>query len=142
MTDIDDTDNNINIEKDNIDLNVNVHNDKILIFDLINQLENLGEENNKEDFVKNYAKLKILIEKTDNVLYDDLELNNNNKLELNYNQLNIQELFKILESYNEYISNPEKLKKLDIEKLKMILKLIKILEEKIESDTLNIIESQ
>ena len=143
--------NSINCTKynNNVENVENVENlEQIFIIDLINQLENLGGEKNKDDFIKNYARLKEIIEKTDNVLNNEIneinEINQTNKVNKlkdkpNYELYDIQELFNILESNNEYIVEPEKL---DIYKFKMLLDVSKILEKKLESEIINITETK
>lgn len=104
--------------------------EKIYIMNLISKLDNLGGEKDKDDFVKNYSKLKEQIEKI------DLILANNDQ---DYNAYNIQELFNILESNSELIAKPEKL---DIHTLKILMKVSKILEDRLSIETMNIIESK
>jgi hypothetical protein len=105
----------------------------IYISDLIDDLENLGKEKEKDEFIKNYAKLKEQIKITDNILgsIDDIEPD--------YNTYTIQELFTILESNSQFISNPNKLK---TSQLKTLLNITKILEEKLNTETINIFESK
>lgn len=122
--------NNNNI--DNID-NIDVV-DKIYIGDLITKLENLGKEKEKNDFIKNYAQLKHQIEKTDSILNDI-----NNNTDINYSNYSIQELFNIIESNSDILSNPNNL---DIFELKKFIKISKILENKLESESINIVESK
>lgn len=115
---------------------MNVTNDtneseKIYIIDLISQLANLGVEKDKDDFIKNYSKLKEQIDKTDLILA--------NKDEQDYNTYDIQELFNVLESNSELISKPEKL---DVQTLKLLSKITKILDDKLNIETINIIESK
>ena len=124
----------------NTNTNSNINTNKIVsnenkdfILSLINNLENLGSEKEKDEFIKNYAKLKEQIEKTDNIL------SLNDDTEPDYNSYNIQELFSILETNSQSISNPEKL---ETSQLRMLLIVSKILEEKINIETINIIESK
>ena len=113
--------------------NTNLQNsEEINIIDLISQLDILGKEKNKDDFIKNYLVLKEQIEKTDKIL-------ENNTDSSRYNSYSIQELFGILESNSELLSNPDIL---DVSKLKMLLDVSKILENKLEIETINIIESK
>ena len=107
--------------------------EEIYIIDLISELDNLGKEKDKSDFIKNYAVLKEKIEKTDNIL------DKNDEDENTYSSYSIQELFGILESNSEFISNPEKI---DLLKIKMLLKISKILEDKLGTETMNIIETK
>ena len=114
--------------------NSNLQNsEEIYIMDLVYQLDNLGKEKDKKDFINNYEVLKEKIEKTDYIL-DKNDIDDDM-----YNSYSIQELFGILELNSELISNPEKL---DILKLKMLLKISKILEDKLGTETMNIIESK
>lgn len=110
----------------------NYSDEKIFITDLTFKIENLGKEKDKNDFIKNYAKLKEQIEKTDNII--DTDFNMSEK----YNSYNIQELFEILESNSELIYNPDKL---DVDTFKMLLNVSSILEEKLNTESMNIIES-
>lgn len=124
-----------NIEINSSDNNSNYNEDKqsIYIMDLIKDLENLGGEKEKDDFIKNYARLKEQIELTDNIL---------NSKDLKYNDissLTIPELFNILELNSQYILNPEKL---ETSKLKYLLEISNFLEEKLNTETMNIIESK
>ena len=113
--------------------NTNLQNsEEINIIDLISQLDILGKEKNKDDFIKNYLVLKEQIEKTDKIL-------ENNTDSSRYNSYSIQELFGILESNSELLSNPDIL---DVSKLKMLLDVSKNLENKLEIETINIIESK
>lgn len=109
----------------------NTNIEKIYIMDLISQLENLGVEKDKYDFIKNYSKLKEQIKKTDLILENDDDQD--------YNKYNIQELFNILESNSDLISKPEKI---DVQTLKSLIKISKILEDKLSIETMNIIESK
>ncbi len=106
--------------------------EKIYIMDLISELDKLGGEKDKDDFIKNYSQLKEQIEKTDFIL-------SNNDDDQDYNTYEIQDLFNILESNSELISKPEKL---DVHTLKKLTKISKILEDKLSIETMNIIESK
>lgn len=112
------------------------NNEEIYIIDLISQLDILGKEKDKKDFISNYSVLKDLIEKTDNILDKDDSDGDNESI---YNSYSIQELFGILESNSELVSNPEKL---NVCQLKMLLKISKILEDKLANETMYIIESK
>lgn len=120
-----------NTDQNNIYKNENA--ELIYIVELMNKLNNLGEEKDKNDFITNYSTLKEQIEKTDAILSGE-----NNIDEKIYHLKNINELFNILELNNEFITNPEKL---EISKLKELLVITKILEEKLNVETMNIIES-
>jgi len=126
--------------------NSDLSDDIIYIMNLTSQIENLSKEKEKNDFVKNYAKIKKQIEKTDNIL-ENIHNNNDTKTCLDnqivlsnfYDSYSIQELFDILESNSEFISNPDKL---DVSTFKMLLNISSILEEKLNTESMNIIESK
>ena len=124
-----DTNEHIILEQSENNKNINI--EKIYIMNLISQLDNLGGEKDKDDFIKNYSKLKEKIDITDLILANDDEKD--------YNTYNIQELFNILESNSELISKPDKL---DVQTLKLLTKITKILEDKLNIETMNIIESK
>lgn len=107
-----------------------INTEKIYIMDLISKLDNLGGEKDKDDFIKNYSNLKEQIQKTDFIL--------GNNDDQDYKSYNIQELFNILESNSELISKPEKI---DVQTLKTLIQISKILEDKLELEKLNILEN-
>ena len=99
-------------------------------------MEKNGIEKEKEDFIKNYARLKEQIEQVDMVL-TDTKLHNT--LTEKFNQMDIKELFDILETNSGYINNFDNL---NLAKLKTLLVITNILEEKLNCETINIIESK
>jgi hypothetical protein len=102
--------------------------DNILIEEITNKLNNLGNEKNKVEFIKNYEIAKKDIEEIDLILEKENEFINSN--------LSLQELFNMLESYKELINNEHEL---NIFILKKILDLTEILENKLEeNEKLNI----
>ena len=108
------------------------NNKPIDIIDLISQLDNLGKEKDKYNFIANYAVIKEKIEQVDNILD-----NNDDNPDQIFDTYSIQELFNILESNYDLVSEPTKL---DIVKFKMLLKISKILEDKLRNETMSIIE--
>ena len=102
--------------------------DNILIEEIKDKLNNLGNEKNKDEFINNYEIAKKDIEEIDLILEKENEFINSN--------LSLQELFNMLESYKELINNEHKL---NIFILKKILDLTEILENKLEeNEKLNI----
>lgn len=102
--------------------------DNILIEEITDKLNNLGNEKNKDEFIKNYEIAKKDIEEIDSILEKENEFINSN--------LSLQELFNMLESYKELINNDHEL---NIFILKKILDLTEILENKLEeNEKLNI----
>ena len=102
--------------------------DNILIEEIIDKLNNLGNEKNNDEFINNYEIAKKDIEEIDSILEKENEFINSN--------LSLQELFNMLESYKELINNEHEL---NIFILKKILDLTEILENKLEeNEKLNI----
>ena len=106
------------------------NNKSIKIVNLINKIENLTLESNKDDFIKNYSVIKEEIDIIDKKLSENI----NN--DINYINMDINELYDILQSKISIIEHPENI---DIESLKELSEIIKIIEEKIHNETLNII---
>lgn len=108
----------------------------ININNLVLELEKNGTEKNKEDFIKNYAKLKEQIEQVDNILTDaQIQDSLINK----FSKMDIKELFDILESNSHYTND---FQNLDLEKFKTLLVVVNVLEEKLNCESINIIESK
>lgn len=119
--DYNDSDNNISVN--------DVERD-IYFMDLVQKMENIGKESDKEDFIKNYAEIKEQIELVDNILSLDTHIEKLKKL-------NVKELFEILELNSEKILNPEKLK---TSELNYLINITKILDDKINNASLEISE--
>ena len=109
---------------------------KFFINDIITNLEKIGNEKKKDEFIKNYSNLKNQIEETDKLLSDNEETK---VLEEEYKSQNINELFNILEENSDFILNHEKLETF---KLKKLLMISKILEDKINNENINIFENK
>ena len=103
--------------------------DNLSICDFISELDNIGSEKDKTEFVKNYSQLKDKIANVDSILGKD------NTIE--FKDKNVTELFELLDQYNGKINNPIAI---SIEDLNIISNLIKLIEDKIEQEKLNIIE--
>lgn len=117
------------IDSDN-NISVNDVERDIYFMDLVQKMENIGKESDKEDFIKNYAEIKEQIELVDNILSLDIY---GEKLK----KLNVKELFEILELNSEKILNPEKLK---TSELNYLINITKILDDKINNSSLEISE--
>ena len=105
---------------------------KIDIKKLLIELENIGSEKEKEEFIKNYSRIKEEIKITDNILNDN-NIKNINEFE----SKTINELFQQLEQNENKIFNNDKL---IIEELKSLMDICEVLEKKINDDTMSIIE--
>lgn len=108
---------------------------QICVLDLISQIENLNKNQmEKEEFIKNYAKVKDHIEFVDGYL----NLTDSDE-QSHINNLSIQELYGILENYSQQILNPEKL---NVMELKYLLEISNLLDEKINNEKLYVIENK
>lgn len=94
--------------------------ENINLLDLSLKINNLGKEENKKDFLKNYNDYKTIIEIIDQYL-------KNNNLEINYDDIELVELFKLLDK----TSNLEDIKKKNLKELIHIKKIIESIENKI-----------
>ena len=121
----------------NIDIvSMDIENNTSCLYSISKELELLGTEKEKDEFIKNYGRLKEEIENTDKILSDAKDTEN---LEAKYSNLTIGELFNLIEINSEYLKNPEKLQTY---KFKQLLIITKILENKLNNETINIIESK
>ena len=130
---------------------------EIDIHKLIDDLQNIGDEKNKEDFIKNYSKIKEQIKIVDNMLFNNGENNkynesneseeteeseesdkNNESIKNdNLKSKTINELLSVLEYNEDKIFNYSNL---NIGELKSLMEICDILEKKINDETINIIE--
>jgi len=106
----------------------NSHINNLGICDFISQLENIGSEKDKTEFIKNYSEIKDKISNIDDILGKE------NVIELK--DKNITELFELLNKFDNKINNPNTM---SIGDLNTIGNLIKLLEEKINQE-INILE--
>lgn len=111
----------------------------INIYKLIDDLENIGNEKVKEEFIKNYSKIKEQIKIVDSILFNnDANTNNDDNDNNNYESNNINDLLSILESNEDKIFNSSS--NLNICELKSLIQICNMLEKKINDETMNIIE--
>lgn len=99
---------------------------------LLVELENIGNEKEKEEFIKNYSRIKEKINITDGILLD----NNNNNIEV-HKLYSIDELFDILETNENKIFDSVVL---TINELKSLSDICDLLENKINKETIDIEE--
>jgi hypothetical protein len=111
--------------------NNTINNDQLSIIELTSNINTIGCEKNKNEFIKNYSYYKETIN------YIDKRLSENEEFEQYYLDKNIDELFIILEKYQDKISNPENINVIDF---KLISLLVKIIENKIENEKLTVTE--
>ena len=114
------------IDKSNMEENKNT----IDIKKLLINLKNIGNEGEKEEFIKNYSRIKQEIITVDNIL--------NNSDTQNINELDsksVSELFELLQNNDDKIFNNDTL---SVEELKLLIDICNILENKINDDNLSI----
>lgn len=133
----------------NLDNKIHILNEmEIDIYKLIDDLQNIGDEKNKEEFIKNYSKIKEQIKITDNVLFNSEENNNNDESDKNnetnktdendeFKSKTINELLSVLEINEDKIFDSSNL---TVGELKSLMKICNVLEKKINNETMNIIE--
>lgn len=141
--------NNLN----NLDNGTHISNEtEIYIYKLIDNLQNIGDEKNKEEFIKNYSKIKEQIKIVDNVLFnigennkyneeseesEEIEESEENEENDKLKSKTINELLNVLEHNEDKIFNSSNL---SVGELKTLMEICKILEKKINDETMNIIE--
>jgi len=102
----------------------------ISLENVINKINQLGKENDKNDFIKNYQELKSKISIIDDILENKNEIDNN---------LSIDELFVMLEKYNDSLEKSDEYLNLDIIDFKKVKDIIELIEIKL-NEKMNIIE--
>ena len=119
-------------------LNLTNGND-IDIHKLMTELKNIGSEKGKDEFIKNYSKIKEQIKIVDTILFNnnDTDDKNNKNITNEFELNNINELFNILETNEDKIVGSANL---NVGELKVLMKICNILEKKINDETINIIE--
>lgn len=119
--------------KNTIETNIKENNQNdINIKKLLNELENIGNEKEKEEFIKNYSRIKEEIKIVDHILNSDNQYNM-----CEYESKTIDELFKLLEKSESKIFDNDIL---TIKELKSLIDISNILEKKINDDTLCVID--
>ncbi len=118
-----------NVIKSNNSINIDID-----IKKLLDELENIGNEKEKEEFIKNYSRIKEEIKLVDEVL-----TNNDLTVIDEFESKTINELFKLLENNENKIFDNEIL---TIQELKNLIVITNILEKKINNDTMSIIDNK
>ncbi len=125
--------NNGDNELDDIDNNFDKFDKKdIDIKKLLLELENIGSEKEKDDFIKKYSRLREQIKLVDSILDDDNIYNYGE-----FESKTISELFQIIEFNENKIFDSDNL---TIGELKYLTFICDVLEKKINDDTMSIIE--
>jgi hypothetical protein len=99
---------------------------------LLSELENIGSEKEKDDFIKNYSKIREQIKFVDSILNDDNICNPNE-----FESKSISELFEMIELGENKIFDSDNL---SIGELKYLISVCEVLEKKINDDTMSIVE--
>ena len=90
----------MDLNNKNIDIvSMDIENNTSCLYSISKELEVLGSEKEKDEFIKNYGRLKEEIENTDKILSDAKDTEN---LEEKYLNLTIGELFNLIEINSEY----------------------------------------
>lgn len=118
---------------------------EIDIHKLIDDLQNIGDEKNKEEFIKNYSKIKEQIKIVDEVLFNNGENDENDENDKSdendkgneFKSKTINELLSALEHNEDKIFNSSNL---TVGELKSLMEICNVLEKKINDETMNIIE--
>lgn len=97
---------------------------------VINKINQLGKENDKNDFIKNYQEVKSKISIIDSILENQNEIDNN---------LSIDQLFEMLEKYNDFLEKSEEYLNLDIIDFKKVKDIVELIENKL-NEKMNVIE--
>jgi len=117
--------NDLDNKLDKIDIDIDIR--KLLL-----ELENIGGEKDKDDFIKNYSRLREQIKIVDSVLNDNNIYNYGE-----FESKTISELFKIIEINENKIFDSDNL---TIGELKYLTFVCDVLEKKINYDTMSIME--
>lgn len=99
---------------------------------LLKELDKIGDEKQKEDFILNYSRINEEIKIVDKILNES-----NDKKIKDFENYSINELFSMLENNENKIFEDAEL---NIGDFKMLIDICNILENKIESQTMNVIE--
>ena len=128
VNELDDIDNNF----DKLDKIDKMDKKDIDIKKLLLELENIGSEKEKDDFIKKYSRLREQIKIVDSILDDDNIYNYEE-----FESKTISELFQIIELNENKIFDSDNL---TIRELKYLTFVCDVLEKKINDDTMSIIE--
>jgi hypothetical protein len=111
---------------------------QINIKKLLNQLESIGNEKEKEEFIKNYSRIKEEIKITDSILNGEISnMSDNTNIDM-FESKTIDELLELLEQSENKIFNSND--ELTVNELKSLNDMCIILENKLNTHTMNIIE--
>ncbi len=101
----------------------NQNNQEIIFDEVINKINNLGKESDKNDFILNFNQVKSHIVSIDKILEQDNNLNPNTP---------IDKLFEMLELYEGILNDKDEKEQLDIEKFKNIKNIVELIEKKLQ----------
>jgi membrane protease subunit (stomatin/prohibitin family) len=111
---------------------------QINIKKLLNQLESIGNEKEKEEFIKNYSRIKEEIKITDSILNGEISnMSDNTNIDM-FESKTIDELLELLEQSENKIFNSND--ELTVNELKSLNDMCMVLENKLNTHTMNIIE--
>jgi len=101
----------------------NTNTQEIIFEEVINKINNLGKESDKNDFILNFNQVKSHIVTIDKVLEQENNLNPNTP---------IDKLFEMLELYQGILNDKDEKEQLDIDKFKNIKNIVELIEKKLQ----------
>jgi hypothetical protein len=104
-----------------MDLNSNTQ--EIIFEEVINKINHLGKEADKNDFIINFNQVKKQIITIDKVLEQDNDLDPSTP---------IDKLFEMLELYSGVLDNKDEKEQLNIHNFKNISNIVKMIEKKLQ----------
>lgn len=110
---------------------MNTDNTQTIIFEnVINKINQLGKEPDKNDFISNYNEVKNKIVIIDDILEKKSQIDENTP---------IDKLFEMLEQYSSIIEKSSEHIELDIENFKKMKDIVGLIEKKLD-DKVNVVE--
>ncbi len=104
-------------------MNLNSDSQEIIFQEVINKINQLGKEPDKNDFISNFNKVKTQIVTIDKVLEQDNNLDPS---------IPIDKLFEMLENYENILNTNDGKEQLDIQNFKNISNIVELIEKKLK----------
>ena len=110
--------------------NTNPNTETIIFENVINKINQLGKEPDKNDFISNYNEVKSKIVIIDDILEKKCQIGEN---------IPIDKLFEMLEQYSSILDKSSDHVELDIENFKKMKDIVELIEKKLDNKV-NIVE--
>ncbi len=104
-------------------MNLNSNTQDIIFQEVINKINQLGKEPDKNDFISNFNQVKTQIVTIDKVLEQDNNLDPS---------IPIDKLFEMLENYKNILTTNDGKEQLDIQNFKNISNIVELIEKKLK----------